>query len=347
MVVEFERLAQHRPVEPALDGGQRQRPDGAHGAAFGGRGQADEDSAEHQEDEHYRRDQGDDDTDGELEPGIGAEFLGQRRRRIGEDHRHADDIGEIEAGEDEPRNHRAGIHVADRAAELVGHDDEHEAWRDDLCQRSGSRDDAGGQTPVVAVAQHDGQRDEPHGDDRGGDDAGGGGKQGADDHHGKRQAAAHRPEKLADGVEQLFRHARSLQHQAHEGEERHGKQRVVAHHGEEAVGQRLEEGRREEAELDADQAPGEAVEGKREGDRIAEQEHDHQRGEHQRGHIGGDEGDHGGYSTGTVGSDASYGSAMRPCITATRLMISDTAWMASRKKPASSSALAGHRVRPP
>ena len=57
----------------------------------------------------------------------------------------------------------------------------------------------------------------------------------------------------------------------------HGEQRIVAHHAEEAVGQRLEEGRREQAELDADDAPGEAVEGEREGDRVAEQQHDDQR----------------------------------------------------------------------
>ena len=276
MVVEFERLAQHRPVEPALDRGQRQCPDGAHGAAFGGRGQADEDGAEHQEDEHQRRDQGDDDADGELRAAIGAEFLWQCRRGAWEKRCSANDIGDIEAGENEPRHDRARIHVADRLAELVGHDDEHQARRDDLRQRSGSRDDAGGKAAIVTVAQHDGQRDEPHGDDRGGDHAGGGGKQGADDHHGKRQTAADRSEKLADGVEQLLRHARSFENQPHEGEERHGKQRLVTHHGEEAIGQRLKEGWREEAELDADQAPGEAVEGKREGDRIAEQQHHHQ-----------------------------------------------------------------------
>ncbi len=305
MVVEFERLTHHRPVEPALDRGQHQRADGAHGAAFRRRRQADEDGAEHQEDEHQRRDQGDDDAHGKLDAVDGAEFLGQRRGRVGEDRGHADDVGEVEAGKHETRNHGAGIHVADRAAELIGHDDEHQARRDDLRQRAGSGDGAGGQTPVVAVAQHDGQRDQPHGDDRGGDHAGGGGEQGADDHHRQGKSAAHRPEELADGVEQVLRHARSFQHQPHEGEERHGEQRLVAHHGEEAIGQRLEERRREETELYANQAPGEAVEGEGEGDRVAEQQHDHQRREHQGRHVGSDEGDHDDYSIAGVGSGVS------------------------------------------
>ena len=84
----------------------------------------------------------------------------------------------------------------------------------------------------------------------------------------------------------------------------HGEQRLVAHDAEDALGQRLEEGRREQAELDADHAPGQAVGGEREGDRVAEQQHDDQRREHQRRHVGGDEGGHGDYSGGTAVSCA-------------------------------------------
>ena len=304
-MVEFERLAHDRPVEPPLDRGQRQRADGAHGAAFGRGCQTDEDGAENQEDQHQRRDQRDDDADGELRGGVGAEFLRQRRRGVWEKRCDTNNICKIEAGENEPRHDRAGVHVTDRLAKLVGHDDEHQARWNDLRQRSGRRDDAGRQPPIVAVAHHDRQRDQPHGDDRGGDHAGGRGEQGADDDDRERQPAADRTEELADGVEQILRHARSFEDQAHEREERDGEQSLVAHHGVDAVGQHLKEGRREEAELDADQAPGEAVEGEREGDRIAEQQHDHQRSEHQGRHVGGDESGHGGYSIGAVGSGVS------------------------------------------
>ena len=65
--------------------------------------------------------------------------------------------------------------------------------------------------PVVAVAQHDRQRDQAHGDDRGGDHAGGGGEQRADDDDGIGEAAAYRAEELADGVEEVLGHAGSLE----------------------------------------------------------------------------------------------------------------------------------------
>ena len=42
-------------VEPALDGGEDQRAERAHGAALGRRREADEDRAEHEEDQQERR----------------------------------------------------------------------------------------------------------------------------------------------------------------------------------------------------------------------------------------------------------------------------------------------------
>jgi hypothetical protein len=107
----------------------------------------------------------------------------------------------------------------------------------DLRQRSGSGNDAGGEFGVVAVAQHDRQRDQTHRDHRGGDDAGRRGEQRADEDHRKGQAATQRPEKLADGIEQILGHARSFEDQPHEGEERDGQQRVVVHDAEDAVRQ--------------------------------------------------------------------------------------------------------------
>ena len=47
----FDGLADQVPGQPALDGAEDQRAAGAHGAAFGRRGDADEDGAEHQEDQ--------------------------------------------------------------------------------------------------------------------------------------------------------------------------------------------------------------------------------------------------------------------------------------------------------
>jgi hypothetical protein len=61
----IERLLQRRHVQPALDEGQDKRAGRAHGAAFGGRGDAEEDGAENKEDQRQRRDQDDDDLFGQ------------------------------------------------------------------------------------------------------------------------------------------------------------------------------------------------------------------------------------------------------------------------------------------
>jgi hypothetical protein len=64
---------------------------------------------------------------------------------------------------------------------------------------------------------------------------------GTDENNRICQAAADRAEQLADGVEQVLRHAGAFQHQSHEGEKRDGQERVVAHHAVDALGQGLQE----------------------------------------------------------------------------------------------------------
>ena len=180
---------------------------------------------------------------------------------------------------------RALVHVADRAAELVRHHDQDQRGWNDLRQCSGGRDHARCQTPVVAVAQHDRQRDQPHRDDRSGDHARGRRQQRADEDHGIGEPAADRAEQLPDSVEQVLRHAGALEDQSHEREERNREQHVVVHDAVDALGQRLQEIGVEQPELDSDQAEDEAVGGKRERDRIAEQQEYHQRREHDRRHV--------------------------------------------------------------
>ena len=198
-----------------------------------------------------------------------ARFRRQRRRPVRLDDRRAEHVQRVEAGEHDAGDERAGVHVADRAAELVGHDDQHERRRDDLRERAGRGDDAGREPPVVAVAQHDRQRDQAHRDHAGGDDAGRGREQRADEDDRVGEPAAQRPEQLADRVEQVLGHAGALEDQSHEREERHGEQRVVRHHAEHALGQRLQQRRVEQAELDAERgrstmptAPSEKATGK-------------------------------------------------------------------------------------
>ena len=330
---------------------EHQRAGRAHGAAFGRGRDADEDRAEHQEDQgqrrhhhegdllrearqeadleepvadpvHHRDAEGEDDADehrqhdvvGAARASSFASRIRRRRRwrrtappatggrgcrsprgsrsppaagpaRFGKQHRHQKDIAGIEAGQHEAGKERALVHVADRAAELVGHDDQHQRGRNDLRQRARCGDHARGDAPVVAVAQHDRQRDQAHRDHRGRDHAGRRGQQRADEDHRIGEPAADRAEQLPDRVEQVLGHARSFENQAHEGEERNRQQNVVVHHAVDALGQRLQEVGAEQAELDADQAEDQAVGGERERDRIAEQQKHHERREHDRRHV--------------------------------------------------------------
>ena len=80
--------------------------------------------------------------------------------------------------------------LLDTIGQLIGHDDEDEAGRDDLRQRARGGDDAGGELPVVAVAQHDGQRDQAHRDHRRGHHARGRREQRTDEDHGESQSSA-------------------------------------------------------------------------------------------------------------------------------------------------------------
>ena len=159
-------------------------------------------------------------------------------------------------------------------------------------QCAGSGDDAGRDPAIVAVAQHDGQRDQSHRNHGGGDDARRCRKQGADENDGVGEAAADGAEQLPDGVEQILGHAGSFQHQSHEREEGDREQRVVVHHAVDAFGKRLQEVGSEFPELDADQGKDQSHCAERECRRIAQQQDDHQRREHDRRHVGDEKSSH-------------------------------------------------------
>ncbi len=172
---------------------------------------------------------------------------------------------------DDARADRAGIHVADRAAELVGEHDQHQRRRDELGDGAGGGDDAHGVARRVAVFHHQRHRDHAHGDDRGRDRAGDGAENGADEDHRVGQAAAHRPEQLADRIEQVLGEAAALEDRAHEGEERDRQQQVVRDDAVELVGEVAEKVRPDQPELDADEAEEQAGRRERERRRIADQ----------------------------------------------------------------------------
>ncbi len=247
---------------------------------------------EHQEDERQRRNQRDQHPRREGASMQRASLWRQRRRHLWPNDGVGEDIEGVAPGEQQPRQQRALVHVADRAAEHIGHHDQHQRGRNDLRQGAARGDDTGRQTRVIAVAQHDGQRDQPHGDDRGRHHPRGRGQQRADEDDGIGESAANAAEDLADGVQQLLGHAAAFQDQPHEGEERHGQQDLVAHDAEHPIRQRLQQRGGEHAEFDADPAEQHADGGERKGDRIADQQEEHQRREHHRRQVGGEPGFH-------------------------------------------------------
>ncbi len=161
----------------------------------------------------------------------------------------------------------------------------------DLRQRAGSSDRTGHERLVITVAQHDRHGNEAHGHDRGRNHARCCAQKRADKHDGIGQPAPDRPKELADRVEQVFRHARPLQDDPHEGEEGNRQQRIVVHDPVDALGMRLQQRpeqidrRRQMREFDADGEEGQTAGGEREGDGIAEHKQRHDRREHDRREI--------------------------------------------------------------
>ncbi len=183
------------------------------------------------------------------------------------------------------RTDGAGIHVADRAAELIGKHDQNERGRNELGDRAGRRDHAHRVPRRIAVFQHRRHRDHAHGDDRSGDGAGNGAENGADENHRIRQAAANRAEQLSDRIEQVLGQPAALEDGAHEGEERDREQQVVGDDAEQLVGEIAEEVRADETELDADEAEEQAGRRQRECRRITDQHEKHHAAEHQGRHV--------------------------------------------------------------
>ena len=153
---------------------------------------------------------------------------------------------------------------------MVGQDDEHQGRGDDLRQGARGGDDARSQATVIAIAQHDGQGNEAHGDHRGRHHAGGSRQQGTHKNHGKCQTATYGAKQLTNRVEQVFGHAASLENQPHQGKEGNGQQGVVLHDAENAQRQGLQQGFGKHAEFYPDEAKEQTTSAQTEGNGKAQ-----------------------------------------------------------------------------
>ena len=128
------------------------------------------------------------------------------------------------------------------------------------------------QAAVIAIAQHDGQGNEAHGDHRGRHHTGGRRQQSTDKNHGKCQTATNGAKQLPDGVEQVFGHAASLKNQPHQGKEGNGQQGVVLHDAEDAQRQGLQQGFGKHAEFNPDETKEQTTSAQTEGNGKAQQQ---------------------------------------------------------------------------
>ena len=165
---------------------------------------------------------------------------------------------------------------ADRFVEDVGEQDQDQARRDDLPERAGCADRPAGKPLVVAAPQQRRQRQQPERHHGRADDAGRRAHQHADNNDADAEAAAQLAGGMRDHLHQVFGQPRFFQHHAHEHEQRHGDQRVVRDHAEDAVGQQIEQQRAE-----ADVAEHEAGGRQRQRDRNARHQQDEERHQHQ------------------------------------------------------------------
>ena len=152
-------------------------------------------------------------------------------------------------------------------------------------QRARCRNHTRGHAAVIAVSQHDGQRDQAHRDNRSRHHAGGGRQQRPHQNNGNGQTATQWAKQLANGVEQILGHAASFQNQPHEGKERNGQQRVVLHDAKQAQGQGLHQRLGQDAQLDADKAKKQATGAQAESHRKAQQQEDNQPCKHDGGDV--------------------------------------------------------------
>ena len=190
----------------------------------------------------------------------------------------AENVDDVDAGQHQAGNHGGGKQRADRFVENIGEQDQDQAGWNDLAQRAGSADNAAGQPLVVAAAQQRRQREQAERHDGGANDAGCGAHENADDDDADTEPATQVSGRVRDHVHQLFRELGFFQHHAHEDEQRHGDQRVVCHHAEDAAWKQIEQQRAE-----ADIAKHQTGRRQRQSNRDARQQQDEEPDQHQDG----------------------------------------------------------------
>ena len=89
-------------------------------------------------------------------------LFGERRREVGLDLREDHHVADVEPGQHDPGEERAGVELHDRDARGGAVDDQHHRGRDQDAEAAARGDDARGDLDVVAGAQHRRHREQAH-----------------------------------------------------------------------------------------------------------------------------------------------------------------------------------------
>ena len=145
---------------------------------------------------------------------------------------------------------------------------------------------------VVAISEHDGQRDKPHGNDRCGDRAGNGAQHRAHQNDRIGKPATHTAKELTKALKQILRQTAALEDGPHQREKRNCKQQVIAHHRfklEYDIAQKI---RLDKAELNPDKTKEQTHRRKRKSRWVAIEHEKNEPCKHQGRHIVGDKFNH-------------------------------------------------------
>ena len=268
-------VPEHLHREASLERREDQATRRADRRAFGRRGDADEDRAEHRDDQHQRRRQRDRHALERVGLERGQLRLRDRRAQMGLPVPEDEQVDDVEADEDEARKESADIEVSHRDAHDVAQEHEDDARRDDLAEGARGADGSADQLLLVAAPDHGRERHQAHRDHAGSDDAGRRGQDRADDHDRDGDAAFQPSEEQCHRLEQFLGNPRFLERHPHEDEQGHREEREVGHRPPDPQRQQVEE-----REAEPDQTEEHAGEGEAERDREAEEQEDQHPNEH-------------------------------------------------------------------
>ncbi len=215
---QVDRLLQHLVVERAVGGGQENAAERADAGGLRRRRQAEQDGAEHGDDQDGEREE----RGRERPKHLGARNIGLLLGQLGGerriDHRPRDHVEDVEAGQQEARHEGGRIELDGRYAGCCGVHDQENARRDEDAETAARAHHAGRELDVVAGAQHGGKREQAHQRHHRADDAGCRRKHGAGEQRRHGERAGHVLHGDLQRVEQAVEDVGSFDQVAHEQE---------------------------------------------------------------------------------------------------------------------------------